>query len=154
MRILLFSVVTCVAFICVKSSPVLITAQHEGRSEDIAKTTVENIKTPSEVAPQELKSTALPAVSASIPKETSSEAPASSTISSEQPTLSSTEAAPKKLKETGRQSGDDDDDDDDDLDLGVDDDDDDDDDEGTAADDDDEDDDYFERFFDDLLGGE
>lgn len=48
---------------------------------------------------------------------------------------------------------DDDDDDDVDLDLGDDDDDDDDDDAADDDDDDDDDEDYFERFFDDILGG-
>jgi methylglutaconyl-CoA hydratase len=49
---------------------------------------------------------------------------------------------------------DDDDDDDDDVDLDItEDDDDDDDDDESEDDDDDDDDDYFERFFDDILGG-
>lgn len=62
-----------------------------------------------------------------------------------------TEEAP--VAEKARQSEDDDDDDDDDFDLGVDDDDDDDDEGEADDDDDDDDDDYFERIFDDLLGG-
>lgn len=47
----------------------------------------------------------------------------------------------------------DDDDDDDDIDLDITEDDDDDDDDESEDDDDDDDDDYFERFFDDILGG-